>query len=164
MTQRDELAGALGGLNSGHPRGCQRIALGKAAGGDQRHPLRRRHQRPGRHRRTPGRGLRGDVDHVCRATFVDMRESTGVRAHWLPAAAYLLITVTGCVYGSSSAGTGNVISPYGDNAPVRSAASSLTAWSSTSSDGQPLSMYGLFCDLLSATSDILTGVRAHRDT
>ena len=36
------------------------------------------------------------------------------------------------MYGRSSAGSGNVTSPNGDSAPVRSAASSLTAWSPSS--------------------------------
>ena len=40
---------------------------------------------------------------------------------------YLLMTVTGWVYGSSSAGSGNVSSPNGESAPVRSAANSLIA-------------------------------------
>ena len=69
--------------------------------------------------------LAGDVDHVRRARLVEVRQpgrpgsGSGHR--------YLLTTVTGCVYGSSSAGSGNVESPNGDSAPVRSAASSLTA-------------------------------------
>ena len=69
--------------------------------------------------------LAGDVDHVRRARLVEVRERPGSPrglGH-----RYLLTTVTGWTYGSSSAGSGNVSSPNGDSAPVRSVASSLTA-------------------------------------
>jgi len=61
------------------------------------------------------------------------------------------MTVTAWMKGSSSAGSGNATSPNGESAPVRSVASSLTAWSSTSVVGQPGSMYFFFCCSSSAT-------------
>ncbi|AFM19135.1 hypothetical protein Mycch_4426 [Mycolicibacterium chubuense NBB4] len=60
--------------------------------------------------------------------------------------------------GSSSAGSGKVTSPNGERAPVRSAASSLTAWSSASVVGQPGSTYRFF--LSSATGTLWQADRA----
>ena len=76
MAQRDQFAGPLGGLDAGHPRGRQRVALRQAACGDQRHDLGRRHQRSGRDRGASGDRLRGDVDHVGRAAFVEVGQPT----------------------------------------------------------------------------------------
>ena len=52
--------------------------------------------------------LGGHVDHVRRPRVVEVRQSIGAGRH-----GYLLMTVTGCVYGRSSAGSGNVRSPNG---------------------------------------------------
>lgn len=54
--------------------------------------------------------------------------------------------------GNCSAGSGNVTSPNGESAPVRSVASSLTTWSSGSVEGQPGSTYRFF--LSSATKTL----------
>src|SRR4051794_31550176 len=56
-------------------------------------------------------------------------------------------------------GSGNTTSPNGDSAPVRSVTSSLTAWSSGSVVGQPLSTYLV----LLATGFILTGLTPVRN-
>ena len=62
------------------------------------------------------------------------------------------MTVEDWTNGSSSAGSGNVMSPNGDSAPARSAASSLTGWSSVSLVGHPGSTYRFF---LSSATDTL---------
>ena len=125
VAQRDQVAGALGGQDAGHPGGGQRVALGQSAGCDQLDDFGRGVQRARGDGGAFGGVLVGDVDHVRRAAT-----RRGARAAGEPGPLghrYLLTTVTGCMYGSSSAGSGNVSSPNGDSAPVRSAASSLTA-------------------------------------
>ncbi len=121
MTQRDQVAGAFGRQDARHPGGGQRVALGQSARGDELDDVGARPQRARRDGGAFGGVLTGHVDHVRRARFVQVRKPVLARSSHR----YLLTMVTGCVYGISSAGSGNANSPNGDSAPVRSAASSL---------------------------------------
>ena len=125
MAQRDQVAGALGRQDARNPCGGERVALGQPAGRNELDDVGSGAQRARRDGGAFGGVLAGHVDHVRRPRFVQVREP--VRGRDGSGHRYLLTTVTGCVYGRSSAGSGNVRSPKGDSAPVRSAASSLTA-------------------------------------
>src|SRR6478735_7300495 len=130
MAQRDQIAGALGGEDPGGARGGQSIALRQSARCDHRDDFGGGAQGARRDGGASGGVLGGDVDHVCRAGLVQVRERRPVRARRSCLGRfghYLLTTVIGCTYGTSSTGSGNVRSPNGDSAPVRSAASSLIA-------------------------------------
>jgi hypothetical protein len=111
----------FGGQDARHPRWPEHRPW--AAGGDEFDDIGARPQ----HARGDGDALcgvlPGHVDHVRRAGLIQVRKPVPARfGH-----RYLLTTVTAWTYGISSAGSGNVSSPKGDDAPVRSDASSLTA-------------------------------------
>src|SRR3954462_10833094 len=122
VAQRDEITGAFGGQDAGDACGGQGVALGQPARCDEVDDLGCGVQRPGSNGRALGGVLAGHVDHVRRARLVEVRKLGRAVGH-----RYLLTTVTGWTLGRSSAGCGNVSSPKGDSAPVRSVASSLTA-------------------------------------
>src|SRR5690606_37814560 len=116
----------------GDPGGGQRITARQPAGGDHRHHVGPGPQHTPRDLAPLGGPLRGHVNHVRRAGAVQVRQAGGGGSGSCgPGHRYLLITVTGCMYGSSSCGNGNSSSPNGDNAPTSSAVSSVTACSSS---------------------------------
>src|SRR4051794_29224415 len=121
VAQRNHVAGAFRGQDAGHPGGGHSVALRQPTRSNQRDDVGRRLDGSCGDGGALGGALLGHVDHVRRTRLVEMRKPIGPRSH-----RYLLTTVIGWTYGSSSAGCGKVSSPKGDSAPVRSVASSLT--------------------------------------
>ena len=110
----------LGGQDAGHPRGGQCVALGQPAAEISATTSRRGVECACRDGGALGGGLFGDVDHVRRPRSSRCDSGPGpigMSPQRQSSAAYLLTTVTGWTYGSSSAGSGNTTSPNGDKRP-----------------------------------------------
>ena len=78
VAERDQLAGALGGLDRGDARDAEHVALLRAAGFHHREGVGEHHDAAGGDRHAAAFGLCADVDHVGLAVGVEVGQRAGV--------------------------------------------------------------------------------------